>query len=69
MVPNVARLMARIIIKLNQGGDEEIGYYNETNYRKFKDLMSRKLLYYIKKNKLLFTSIQFNSNLFKILSC
>ncbi|XP_043526297.1 histone-lysine N-methyltransferase SMYD3 isoform X2 [Frieseomelitta varia] len=40
VVPNVARLMARIIIKLNQGGDEEIGYYNETNYRKFKDLMS-----------------------------
>lgn len=39
-ISNVARLMARIIIKLNQGGDEERGYYNETSYRKFKDLMS-----------------------------
>lgn len=42
VVPDVARLMARIIIKLNQGGGEEIGYYSDTNYRKFKDLMSRK---------------------------
>ncbi|XP_076183551.1 SET and MYND domain containing, class 3 isoform X2 [Ptiloglossa arizonensis] len=40
VVPDVARLMARIIIKLNQGGGEEIGYYSDTNYRKFKDLMS-----------------------------
>ena len=48
-ISNVARLMARIIIKLNQGGDEERGYYNETNYRKFKDLMSRKPLCYIRK--------------------
>ncbi|XP_053988242.1 histone-lysine N-methyltransferase SMYD3-like isoform X1 [Hylaeus volcanicus] len=40
VVPDVARLMARIIIKLNQGKGEEMGYYSETNYRKFKDLMS-----------------------------
>ncbi|XP_076232272.1 SET and MYND domain containing, class 3 isoform X3 [Calliopsis andreniformis] len=40
VVPDVARLMARIIIKLNQGGGEEVGYYSETGYRKFKDLMS-----------------------------
>lgn len=67
VVPNVARLMARIIIKLNQGGDEEIGYYNETNYRKFEDLMSRKLLYYIKRTN--YYLLLFNSNLLKILSC
>ncbi|XP_043253965.1 histone-lysine N-methyltransferase ASHR1 [Colletes gigas] len=40
VVPDMARLIARIIIKLNQGGGEEVGYYSETNYRKFKDLMS-----------------------------
>ncbi|XP_043795261.1 histone-lysine N-methyltransferase SMYD3 isoform X1 [Apis laboriosa] len=40
VIPDVARLMARIIIKLNQGGGEEIGYYSKTKYRKFKDLMS-----------------------------
>ncbi|CAL7947993.1 unnamed protein product [Xylocopa violacea] len=40
VIPDVARLMARIIVKLNQGGGEEVGYYSETNYRKFKDLMS-----------------------------
>ncbi|XP_076673867.1 SET and MYND domain containing, class 3 isoform X4 [Andrena cerasifolii] len=40
VVPDAARLMARIIIKLNHGGGEEVGYYSETGYRKFKDLMS-----------------------------
>lgn len=34
--------MARIILKLNQGGADEVGYYTEKNFRKFKDLMSRK---------------------------
>lgn len=34
--------MARIILKLNNGGDAEKGYYTEKFYRKFKDLMSRK---------------------------
>lgn len=38
----MARLMARIIIKLNQGGGDEIEYYSKTKFRKFKDLMSRK---------------------------
>lgn len=42
VVPDAARLMARVIIKLNQGGADEVGYYSETNFRKFKDLMSRK---------------------------
>ncbi|XP_017887252.1 histone-lysine N-methyltransferase SMYD3 isoform X2 [Ceratina calcarata] len=40
VVPDVARLMARIIIKLNQGGSDEVGYYSDTGCRKFKDLMS-----------------------------
>ncbi|KAI4503916.1 hypothetical protein M0802_001319 [Mischocyttarus mexicanus] len=40
IIPDVARLMARIIIKLHQGGGEEKGYYSETGYKKFKDLMS-----------------------------
>ncbi|KAG7197842.1 hypothetical protein KM043_001654 [Ampulex compressa] len=40
VVPNFARLMARVIIKLNQGGDKEVGYYTDTACRKFKDLMS-----------------------------
>jgi len=42
VLPDAARLMARIIIKLaNQGGADEVGYYTEKNFRKFKDLMSR----------------------------
>ncbi|OAD56993.1 SET and MYND domain-containing protein 3, partial [Eufriesea mexicana] len=40
IVPDFVRLMARIIIKLNQGGSEEIEYYDKTNFRRFKDLMS-----------------------------
>jgi len=42
IVPDAARLMARIILKLNQGGADEVDYYTETTFRKFKDLMSRK---------------------------
>lgn len=42
IVPDAARVMARIILKLNDGGDAEKGYYTENFYRKFKDLMSRK---------------------------
>ncbi|XP_055307326.1 histone-lysine N-methyltransferase SMYD3 isoform X2 [Sitodiplosis mosellana] len=41
IVPDAARVMARIILKLNDGGDAEKGYYTEKFYRKFKDLMSR----------------------------
>lgn len=40
IVPDAARLMARIILKLKKGGANEVGYYTETNCRKFKDLMS-----------------------------
>lgn len=42
IVPDAARVLTRIILKLNDGGDTEKGYYTETFYRKFKDLMSRK---------------------------
>lgn len=47
IVPDAARLMARVIIKLNQGGADEVGYYSETNFRKFKDLMSRKYIFHV----------------------
>ncbi|EZA50042.1 histone-lysine N-methyltransferase SMYD3 isoform X2 [Ooceraea biroi] len=40
IVPDAARLMARIILRLHRGGADEVGYYTETNSRKFKDLMS-----------------------------
>uniref|UniRef100_A0A1I8MCF8 MYND-type domain-containing protein n=2 Tax=Musca domestica TaxID=7370 RepID=A0A1I8MCF8_MUSDO len=39
-VPDAARILCRIIIKLNNGGDMEKGYYTETCFRKFRDLMS-----------------------------
>lgn len=41
IVPDAARLLARIIIKLQNGGDQQRGYYTKTSFRKFKDLMSR----------------------------
>ncbi|XP_015512284.1 histone-lysine N-methyltransferase SMYD3 isoform X1 [Neodiprion lecontei] len=40
IIPDAARLMARIVIKLNKGGADEQGFYTETRFRKFKDLMS-----------------------------
>ncbi|XP_033321776.2 SET and MYND domain containing, class 3 isoform X1 [Megalopta genalis] len=40
IVPDMARLMTRVIIKLSRGGGDETGYYSEKSYRKFKDLMS-----------------------------
>ncbi|XP_012251505.2 histone-lysine N-methyltransferase SMYD3 isoform X2 [Athalia rosae] len=40
VIPDAARLMARIIVKLNKAGGDEKGYYTETNFRMFKDLMS-----------------------------
>lgn len=41
VIPDAARLLTRIILKLNNGGDAEKSYYTEKFYRKFKDLMSR----------------------------
>ncbi|XP_074110196.1 SET and MYND domain containing, class 3 [Cotesia typhae] len=40
IVPDAARMLARIIIKLNQGAKNERGYYTDTKYRTFNDLMS-----------------------------
>lgn len=37
---DAARILARIIFKLQRGGDLEKGYYSETSFRKFRDLMS-----------------------------
>nr|CAD7264666.1 unnamed protein product [Timema shepardi] len=42
VVPDAARLLARIIFKLKRGGGLERRYYTETKSRTFKDLMSRK---------------------------
>lgn len=42
IVPDAARFLARIILKLNNGGDFEKGYYTNKSFRKFKDLMTRK---------------------------
>ncbi|KAI8125316.1 hypothetical protein FF38_09224 [Lucilia cuprina] len=39
-VPDAARMLCKLIIKLNNGGDLEKGYYTETCFRKFRDLMS-----------------------------
>lgn len=40
VVPDAARLLGRLIIKLKTGGDMEKGYYTTSAFRKFKDLMS-----------------------------
>ncbi|XP_034935410.1 histone-lysine N-methyltransferase SMYD3 isoform X2 [Chelonus insularis] len=40
IIPDAGRMMARIIIKLHQGGADERGYYTPTKYRTFYDLMS-----------------------------
>lgn len=40
VLPDAAKMMSRIIIKLSQGGADECGYYTSSKYRKFYDLMS-----------------------------
>ncbi|KAJ8680868.1 hypothetical protein QAD02_016655 [Eretmocerus hayati] len=40
VIPDAARLMARIVVKLEKGGAEEKEYYDKYCFRKFKDLMS-----------------------------
>lgn len=40
IVPDAARVLSRVILKLNNGGDMEKGFYTETSFRKFRDLMS-----------------------------
>lgn len=44
ILPDAARLLSRIIIRLKNGGDQIKSYYEETKFRMFKDLMSRKLI-------------------------
>ncbi|XP_014289621.1 histone-lysine N-methyltransferase SMYD3 isoform X1 [Halyomorpha halys] len=39
-LPNAARLLAKIIMKLKRGGDAEKGFYGKQSFRMFKDLMS-----------------------------
>jgi len=39
-VPDSARMLAKIIRKLKNGGDMQRGYYSKHGYRKFRDLMS-----------------------------
>jgi len=47
VLPDAAPLM-----ELNQGGADEVGYYTDKNFRKFKDLMSRKYFSsFLKKDK------------------
>lgn len=41
-MPDAARVLSRIILKLNNGGEYEKGYYTDKCYRQFKDLMTRK---------------------------
>ncbi|XP_058803474.1 histone-lysine N-methyltransferase SMYD3 isoform X2 [Phymastichus coffea] len=40
VVPDAARLMARLIVKLQKNGEDERDYYDKYLYRKFKDLMT-----------------------------
>ncbi|XP_049805617.1 histone-lysine N-methyltransferase SMYD3 [Schistocerca nitens] len=40
VVPDAAMLVARIIFKLQRGADQEMGFYSDNTYRKFRDLMS-----------------------------
>lgn len=47
ILPDSARLMARLILKLQKGGDHEKSYYSENKFRKFKDLMSREYIFAI----------------------
>lgn len=42
IVPDSARLLARLIHVLRKGGDQVKAYYTEGSFRMFKDLMSRK---------------------------
>lgn len=39
-VPDSARILSRLILKLNNGGGIEKGYYTDTCFRSFRDLMS-----------------------------
>ncbi|XP_054272967.1 histone-lysine N-methyltransferase SMYD3 [Macrosteles quadrilineatus] len=40
VVPDAARILARLVFKLKRGGGTQRGFYTKTNFRVFKDLMS-----------------------------
>lgn len=41
-IPDGMRMMAKIIIKLQNGGYNQKSFYTKTDSRKFRDLMTRK---------------------------
>lgn len=47
VLPDSARLLARLIFILRKGGDQVKSYYSEGSFRMFKDLMSRKQLLFL----------------------
>lgn len=52
-VPDAARILSRIILKLNNGGEYEKGFYTDKGYRRFKDLMTRKSMLNVAANFIL----------------
>ncbi|KAH8420067.1 hypothetical protein KR009_005472, partial [Drosophila setifemur] len=46
-VPDAARMLCRLILRLEHGGDLIRGYYTEHGSRKFRDLMSREFKQYV----------------------
>lgn len=42
LYPEIVRLILKLVVKLDNGGDSIKSYYAENYYRKFEDLMSRK---------------------------
>lgn len=44
IIPDAARFLSRIVLKLKNGGDQIKSFYTEDKFRMFKDLMSRKMI-------------------------
>lgn len=44
IVPDCARMLARLIMKLNKGGDHVKGFYTSRHFRRWRDLMTREWL-------------------------
>lgn len=43
IIPDAARMLARMVRRLSKNGNQVRSYYTEMNFRMYKDLMSRKL--------------------------
>lgn len=43
-IPDAARMILRLILRLDNGGDKERYYYSKTKYRQFRSLESRKFV-------------------------